>query len=332
MKSKKIKRVVIPIIILSLCALSVISLNYMLMPKRTDGIITIKSLYAQEDNTIDVLFLGSSYTGMNIDIAELWSEYGYSAFNLWGSVQPFWNTYYFLLEALKTQSPKVILLDVYAAFQSFEYSDTARQVTNTAGMKFSTNKIKAVMASTDKSNFFNLLIGFPLYNNRIIELNSEDWQYYFNKIDLKSLKGNSSRSGSNEAVVLEDVSEINEVKHIHPKEKEYLLKIIQLCKLKNIPLVLIKTPSSERVIEQPYYNEVKLIAQSNNLDFYNLNLLDTEIGLSSLDFWTDDCHLNTDGSKKITRYISENILSKYNLPNHKGDIMYSSWDKNCLEN
>ena len=41
-----------------------------------------------------------------------------------------WNTYHFLIEAFKTQQPKVVMLDVYGALMQDEYSDDARQATN----------------------------------------------------------------------------------------------------------------------------------------------------------------------------------------------------------
>lgn len=329
MKSRILKHVIIPVLIIAICFLPLIKINYLLMPKRDDGILPMKSCYAQDDNTIDVLFIGSSHAGVNIDIGGLWENYGYSAFSLWGSMQPFWNTYYFLLEALKTQTPEVVILDVYAATFDFEYSDSARQVANTAGMSFSMNKINAVMKSTEKKNMLNLLVGMPLYNNRLFELNSDDFDYFFNRIDLKYQKGNTLKSGTNGVVVIDDVSKITEVRQMIPKERTYLLKIIELCKSRNLPLVLLKTPTATRKDEQPYYNDVDVIAKENGIDFYNLNFYDKEIGLISTDFWTDDSHMNLTGSQKVTTFIAENILSKYNLTDHRGDEKYISWDKNC---
>ena len=59
--------------------------NRTLIMKREDGIVTMQNFYAQEDNTVDVLILGSSHAGTNIDLETLWNEYGYSAYSLWGS-------------------------------------------------------------------------------------------------------------------------------------------------------------------------------------------------------------------------------------------------------
>ena len=103
------QRIVLKILLLVVVFVSSIRLiNIVFIPKRPNGIIPVKSLYEQEEGTIDALFLGSSHCGIGIDIGELWKSYGISGFALWGSTQPPWNSYYYLREALKTQSPEVV--------------------------------------------------------------------------------------------------------------------------------------------------------------------------------------------------------------------------------
>lgn len=65
--------------------------------KYADGIYTLKEFYKERDNSIDVLFLGSSHMFVNVNPSILWKEYGMAGFDLGGSVQPLWNTYYYRL-------------------------------------------------------------------------------------------------------------------------------------------------------------------------------------------------------------------------------------------
>ena len=109
--------------------------NSVLKPKSADGLSTYSAFYDLDKNTVDVLVLGSSHAFVNFSTDTLWSEYGISSFNLGGGVQPFWNTYYNLKEALKTQKPELIVLDAYAATLDFDYSDSNRTRSNTFGMK-----------------------------------------------------------------------------------------------------------------------------------------------------------------------------------------------------
>ena len=83
--------------------------------KYEDGIYGMETMYRLEDNSIDVLALGSSHSFVDINPSVLYREYGIAGFDLGGSRQPFWNSYYYLKEALKTQKPEVIILEAYAA-------------------------------------------------------------------------------------------------------------------------------------------------------------------------------------------------------------------------
>lgn len=56
----------------------------------------------------------------------LWDDFGIASFDLCGSIQPLWNTYYYMKEALETQKPKVMVVDMFAAVLADEYSDHSR--------------------------------------------------------------------------------------------------------------------------------------------------------------------------------------------------------------
>jgi hypothetical protein len=93
--------------------------------KYLDSVFKFDAFYELPENSVDVLVLGSSHAYQGINTSVLWNEYGYSAFNLCGAAQPIWNTYYYLEEALKTQTPKVIILDIYSMHYSTEYGEVS---------------------------------------------------------------------------------------------------------------------------------------------------------------------------------------------------------------
>ncbi len=330
MKNKYIKRVICLVVLLSIVMLGLWYSNQVLIMKRTDGITTMKDLYAQEENSIDVLMLGSSHCGMNLDAETFWKEYGIASYALWGSVQPFWNSYHFLKEALKTQKPKVVLLETYAATLDFEYSDDARQVTNVSGMKWSRNKLEAIKVSAPKERWKDLILGMPLYHSRYSELTKDDFMHFPWSPSQINSKGTGVRYGTAD-FELKDVSTISEVRPIHEKQEKYLRKIIEVCETENIPLVLITTPTVKRVEEQPYHNYVALIAEECNIPYYNFNLMDSETGFEAEDFWNDGSHINTKGARKVSSYLGKILKEKYELPDHRGDENYSSWDANAVQ-
>ncbi len=302
-------------------------LDRILLVKRTDGILTMQNFYAQDPGTVDVLILGSSHAGMNLDTGVLWEEEGIASYILWGSMQPFWNTYYFLQEALKTQTPDAVVLDVFAATYSFEYSDDARQVTNTAGMKPSLTKLKAIRHSAPRSRWIDLALGFPLYHDRYSEITAEDFQYFFWSRRQTEKKGCGRRFGTGE-VTLEKVTGEEPAAPLYEKERQYLLEIIDLCSRRGIPLILINTPTAHRAAEQPYYQAVRQIAADTGVPYYNLNEMDDVTGITKQDYWTDSEHLNSEGAAKVSRWLAGLLASKGLAADRRGDPAYASWDEN----
>ena len=158
-------------ICLLLCvAIAVGGLWYMdkvMKMKRVDGILTMQNFYAQPEGTVDLLLVGNSHSGINVDTATLWTEHGIASYNLWGGVQPLWNSYHFIVEALKYQTPKVIGLEITATISDYEYSEEQNQIKNIVGMKFSKNKIDAIKVTAPQEKWLNLLLGFFLGQRRL---------------------------------------------------------------------------------------------------------------------------------------------------------------------
>ena len=77
---------------------------------------TYGGFYHMRKNTVDVLFLGTSNTYCAFSPDELYRRYGIRSYNLAGSQQSMLTSYYWLEEALRTQKPKVVVLDVFYAF------------------------------------------------------------------------------------------------------------------------------------------------------------------------------------------------------------------------
>jgi len=308
MKKIYIKRFLSAVVLLCMIWQLYTLVNMTLVMKRTDGITTMQDYYVQPKGTIDVLVLGSSHAGMNIDQEVFWTNYGMSGYSLWGSIQPFWNTYYFLKEALKSQRPKVIILDMYAATRDFEYSDDARQVTNILGMKPSLNKLEAVMATAPRARWKDLWMGMPIYHSRYSELTKDDFMHYPWTKHLDSNKGSGYRYGTTADMPM-TVKKTDERQPMTTKEEKYFRKIVETCKTEKIPLLLVTTPTAVRNDSQPYYNYVDDLAKELGLTFFNFNLMDEVIDFKKEDFYSDNLHVNTNGGRKVSKYIADYICT-----------------------
>lgn len=287
-----------------------------------DGITPIEDLYIYPKNTIEVLFVGASCIGVDLNSAIMWKDYGIAGYALWGECQPMWNSYFYIKEALKTQTPKVVVLEAYHLTQDEEYENYAPQVKNTIGMKFSLDKIMNVIASTPRGSRMDILWEFPTYH-----FNYKAFKAPIRKpnlIDKHTLSCKIMKVTKFENI---DASNIKETVELPAKQEKYFLKIIKLLKEKNIPLVLVIFPMSYCKEDQMTFNTVAKIAAENNIPFINFNLIRGEIGFDNTTDLIDAQHANYNGMLKVNGYLEKYLKENYNLTDRRNDPnpIYKTW-------
>lgn len=297
--------------------------------KNVDGIYDLKIFYELENNTVDVLFLGSSHAFESFNTGTLWDEYGMSSFVLGGSIQPMWNTYYYLKEALKTQTPKLIVLEAYCTIYPNDYMDDIRIITNNFGLKWSTNKLDSLRESVEEKRLAEFLLEYNQYHNRYNDLTKNDFLYHQGTPYYDDWKGFACNMSTTEVEVM-DVTNVKEKLPVPNKSEKYYRKIIELAKQKQIPILV--TISPYPAIDdkcQAVYNTASDIADEYDVPFINYNLLINELGID----WTNDAsdiqHLNYKGNQKFTKAVGKYIAENYDISNHKGDNKYLSWERNA---
>ncbi|MDD6305400.1 MAG: hypothetical protein PUA75_00390, partial [Clostridiales bacterium] len=187
---KVFKRMIAVVLFLTLLAGTIGGVNWLFRLKATDGCYPMQMFYKQEKNTIDVLCLGSSHTYTNINPAVLWDEYGIASYDLAGSNQPFWNSYYYFKEALKYQTPELVVLDVYRAIETQDYQDDARTAMNTFGLRYSKDWLENLKVSLfPTETYVDYLLRYPIYHSRYQELKERDFKPYNGDANRENYKG-----------------------------------------------------------------------------------------------------------------------------------------------
>ncbi len=298
--------------------------NDILLLKSKDGIEQFRSFYRQGRDTVDVLFTGNSHSYCHINPGILWEDYGISSYDLGGAEQPFSITYYYIKEALKTQHPEVICLDISAVGRtSAEYLKGQWLITNLFGMKINTNRWRALGSSISKNAVKDYIFPLASTHGRYKELESTDFDDRFDNINYKGFlikEGIQSFEKPEAAVSTEKRAPIRD------HEDEYLRMIIEYVQSEDIPLIFMASPYVITEEEQARFNTVFDIAESYGVPCIDFNKLYDEL---QLDFDTDfaeEAHLNRVGSAKLTRYIGDELTTRYSLTDHRNDPAYSSWD------
>ena len=110
------------------------------------------TFYSSEKNSMDYLCAGISHTYYGINPVYIYTHSGYKGYNLGDEAQNIRFSYFWLREALKTQSPKVFFLDVGGLFYSESSMTEEWKLKEYSDMRFSIEKIQAADEGTDERN------------------------------------------------------------------------------------------------------------------------------------------------------------------------------------
>jgi len=311
----------------------IISLWYcdgVLCIKNDDGVKQASAMYYQPRNTVDVVMMGSSHVHYAIDAGKLWKDHGITAYDYSAAEQPLWMTYHYLKEICKYQKPKVVVLDVYSpALQKDDYQ-YKWMLPNVLGMRFSLNKLKMLSVSAEKDRILEFFPSFAVYHGRFNELTKEDFLYPFKRttefVNFKGYKPILKVDPQIRPNITQTQSG-----GLTVKSELYLNKIIDYANKKDIKLYFIVTPYVVNDDQKLVFNRIKEIAQENGIDFTDTNADYDVIGIDFEKDFADESHLNYYGAEKFTGYLGKDIKSRFELPDHRGDPRYKSWEKNNRE-
>lgn len=266
-----------------------------------------KSLFRilrEPEESIDMIVLGDSLCYAAISPMVLWKNHGIASYVCGQSGQKIQETYHMLETALETQSPKLVVLETNVMFGG-------------------------------KSGLESLMESIKEWRNHYIPIFRchDIWKSFFieKQYPEENYKGFAFRCTVQPYEKGEYMQETEQREDMTDTVISYMEKIEELCREKNVKLLLLGTPSP---INYNYrrHNSVRTYATEHSLNYLDLNLKLGEVGI---DWKTDSLdkgdHLNLSGAHKVTNYLGEYLKSEYELPDHHGEVSYTAWDKEVEE-
>lgn len=282
--------------------------------------------YSADQNSIDVMIYGSSHAHCTVNNAYLWDKFGMASFTLSAGAQKLDSTYYFMKESLKSQKPKVMLVEMLMANDGMT-GDVANVYRNFMGMKWSAGYYGVISEIGERNSYEGefrkeLLLKLPIFHSRYKELTKEDFVD-----DIPYLKG---YRGSYDMIPFEvpEACKLTETGELSEDTRNYLEKMTVLSKDNGIQLVFFAAPFILDEEKQRTFNAISVFAEENNIPFINFNSIYEEI---DFDYGTDmreETHVNNSGADKITDYLGRMLSEKYSIPNRTGEPGYADWDLN----
>lgn len=268
----------------------------------------VGAFYNEAPQSMDVLVFGASHAFCTVNPTVL-EEYGVTGYVLATQQQPIMASYYYMVEALKTQSPDVIILEAFMVNRSPEVPEDSVIADATEPLPFSRNKLQMIAAMTEgKTDKVPYYLTLFRYNERWKELTLRDFT-------LRRAQMNDPYRGyayltEVRAAKYPEFDTVPPLRQINAQDLRYLEKIVALCEEKKIRLVLLYAPFE--MDEENYAMDctMKDFAAARGLDYLDGYELLPEFGLDFRQDFYDFSHLNADGSEKVTRYLAQYLLDQ----------------------
>ncbi len=313
--------------ILLLCTLVIYNfLNSMFLNKE---VYRGDSFHSLPEDTLDIVVLGSS----NAQYSYV-PEYTYLDDNLYSYVlgsacQPIKVSYEMLKEALKTQKPKLVILEVY----------TTMPLSSVCGDDSSYVLAGYQMRGEERTTTFNFLDAdkASTYNNEFINSHN-NWRTAESLEELKPLDENNFDTSKVDTAFgfvfnwmthdytnkwFPNVYEEDIDVELDEEDVQALNDILTLCKENDMELLLYKTPiDSISQEDQSYLHKVWQWADENNVKYIDFIAKASELGLY-INEYTDSIHAYMNGAGVITNYINEFIKQNYSF-NHVDNDFYEN--------
>ena len=315
--------------------LLIYTLSYIGKPFNWDN-VRIAGMYAEKNNSLDIVYIGGSAAFVYYAPIQSWEKKGFVAYDYAANTIEAELYKPLIKEMLKTQSPKVIIIDARA----FQYRDKDgidaqppwevpyRNILT--GMRLSKNKIEFITHNVGKyisdkklSYFFDII----KYHDLIIK-NMEE------KIPSLRMMLGQYKSPHNGFQFIHSVKEIPRYSFMTDKKKQVssdtesiLIDLLDYLDSAKLNCLFVVSPYAEKMEHKAIFNYVQEIIENRGYRFLDANEYTDDMNLDfSCDFY-NETHVNIYGAEKYTDFLNDYLERNYAIPNHKNEPEYSYMDE-----
>lgn len=255
----------------------------------------------EEENTIDILFVGSSLTYCNIIPAIVWEESGLTAWDVTGPELTVPGAYHYLRQALKTQDPQAAFIEISAVLYP-RYTNYTKTVIGQ--MPWGRDRAEMIAREAEPENRFGLIFPLYFYHSRWSELGRDDISVFLHGYDRDLSAGYTYL---NQYRIPEGYAERTDSgmdTENNARNLQYLLKIADLCREQGVTPVFYESPAAStmpRALMDPVYEALEAI---DGAVVVNFNDHRDAIGAELEGDYYDALHYNALGAEKFSRYLA----------------------------
>lgn len=296
-----------------------------LRPAHTDYGSTWSAYLSEPENSIDVLFLGSSYAYCDWNPAVMYAESGLTGYVMGGSEQTPAITYWYLKEALRTQTPSVVVLEGTNLF--FDRYQNYTQI-NLGYMPWGMNRVKAILECAEPEKKLGLFWDLYFYHDRWKELGRADLQKAIFPPGADSLKGHTAVDQVFEQTEGGPfLSEMRQTEEVYRQNIADFARIAALCAEEGIDLIVTINPTYSQYTPAVYDRLKADVEKNPGVTFVNWSDSFEEMELDPTVHLYDGGHLNRDGAEIFSAYTGRYLRSLGYEPREQKEENRAHWEE-----
>lgn len=332
---RKIKRVAATVLFWALLAATFVHLTYLYRGDLAHTRKHVTGFYDEKQDSLDVIMIGTSATFSAFMPMEAWNQYGMVSYNF--SINTLYtdSIKYYVREALKTQSPKLLIIDIapflfgHHSFGKMEEVFEVPTRYNTDGLSLSKNRFDLINAIV------------PEWEDRL-EFYFDLFYYHGDTIPQPVFAGNRQHNVEKgydnlpirQIYTNDELAERNRTEiELDEANKEAFLDLLEELQDYDFPVLFISQPYLNVENGSPDGLAAYMERVIGEYGFAFLNLTDhaEEIGIDDIfDYSLDYLHYNTSSAEKITAYLGKYVMEHYPIPDRRGEEAYRSWHEDYV--
>ena len=277
----------------------------------------------QIDTNTDIIFVGPSTTHTALSPLNIWNKYGVTSYNL-GSSGQFYEMSYYLLKKYVTNETKLVFFDISLLYENSFQSQNEIFV-------WYLNILDRINFYKDKQQYeIDKLFLYPYYDfhTRWKSLRNEDF-LNSNFYGIRNLNQGPVNSNPQEPIDIKDNLPYNK---LDKRRMEFITKLDDFAMENNIIIIYWIRPFTKNYIN-PYQFMLSFEYYAKEHKLYFINFSDSTL-INKFDYkrdFIDRVHLNIYGGEKMSDYLIEYAIKNFNLPTHKNDPKYASWNEDYIK-
>ena len=290
--------------------------------------------YAEEDNTINTVLIGSSSMYRYWIPTQAYEEQGYTSMLIGTAAQDIRLAPYLMEEAAKTQDLDLFVVEVRSIIIRGDVTKIKDEHYNyrmevmTAGMKPSMTKFEMIQKYYRGTETEKLELMFPIikYHDNLLQF---DREFLIDRMDQGTDEFKTGRQRAKITPIKTPVFNEDGEQYLSDETLGYIDDIETKADELGVKVLLLATPyypSKKQASKQIQLDEY---IEAHGYDYLNMNdyLEDVDFDYST-DFYNSK-HVNIAGAKKATSFIAAYLKDNYGLQSQLTDGQKQSWTDAC---